>query len=91
MVEVYAGDDSTRVSRVEFEYDGKPLSDNPGAAGATQHDISYNPLAPVIEQCGYQDDQNDPDCRGECLICIDGFPCPGNPPECDWSCNQVYV
>jgi hypothetical protein len=49
MVEVYAGDDTTRVSRVEFEYDGKPLIDNPGAAGATQHDISYNPLAPLIE------------------------------------------
>jgi RHS repeat-associated protein len=33
-IEVYAGDDSTRVSRVEYEYDGASLEDAPGV---TQH------------------------------------------------------
>jgi RHS repeat-associated protein len=43
VVEVYAGDDSTRVSRVEYEYDGASLEDAPGVA---QHSVYNNPYDP---------------------------------------------
>ncbi|HZF38372.1 MAG TPA: hypothetical protein VE715_06100, partial [Blastocatellia bacterium] len=41
-IDAYASDDSTRVSRVEFEYDGASLEDTPGVA---QHSIYFNPRA----------------------------------------------
>jgi RHS repeat-associated protein len=47
VVEVYAGDDSTRVSRVEYEYDGASLEDAPGVVGhsvySNPHDPHYDP------------------------------------------------
>src|SRR5262245_1669008 len=90
-IEVYAGDDATRVSRVENEYDGKPLTPNPGV---THHDISYDPSAPQIEVCEWVSDPNDPDCTpGQCqeLPCEEGGRCPNwQPPECDGNCNQTH-
>jgi RHS repeat-associated protein len=43
VVEVYDGDDSTRVSRVEYEYDGASLEDAPGVA---RHSEYHNPRDP---------------------------------------------
>lgn len=44
VVEVYAGDDVTRVSRTEYTYDGVALQNTPNV---TQHSDRYNPYAPV--------------------------------------------
>lgn len=44
VVEVYAGDGVTRVSRTDYQYDGQTLSDTPGVV---QHSDASNPYAPV--------------------------------------------
>jgi RHS repeat-associated protein len=44
VVEVYAGDGATRVSRTEYQYDGQTLADAPGVE--MHHDAS-NPYAPT--------------------------------------------
>ncbi|HWW76383.1 MAG TPA: hypothetical protein VNZ44_13385, partial [Pyrinomonadaceae bacterium] len=44
VVEIYAGDDATRVSRIEYTYDGAALQNTPNV---TQHSDRYNPFAPV--------------------------------------------
>jgi RHS repeat-associated protein len=43
VVENYAGDNTTRVSRTEYQYDGQPLTDAPGVV---MHDQASNPYAP---------------------------------------------
>jgi hypothetical protein len=55
VVEVYASDDLTRVSRVENEYDGVGLQLTPGV---THHDPTYNPSAPPVQQCHLEIDPN---------------------------------
>src|SRR5262245_23468363 len=87
VTEVYAGDDVTRLSRTEYQYDGRDLVNNPGIA---QHNIAYNPYTPPREECGWYPDPGDPDCNGGC-------PCPFPPcpqqavGECDGICDQTYI
>ncbi len=51
-VSVYATeDDSVRVSRTEYQYDGQYLTDTPGV---TQHWNVSNPYASVYQNCYYQ-------------------------------------
>jgi RHS repeat-associated protein len=42
-VEIYAGDNITRVSRTEYQYDGQTLNNTPDVVG---HSDAYNPYAP---------------------------------------------
>ncbi len=50
-VEVYGPDDTTRVSRTEYQYDGQYLTDTPGV---THHWDASNPYAPIYQNCYYQ-------------------------------------
>ncbi|MCA1628060.1 MAG: hypothetical protein LC742_08870, partial [Acidobacteria bacterium] len=74
-VEVYTGDEATRVSRTEYQYDGATLINTPGV---TMHSDAFNPHA----QPYCYPDPDDPDCLG---ICPDG----GNLPGCDGECRQI--
>ncbi len=48
LVEVFAGDNTTRVSRTDYQYDGQTLTDAPGVV---QHAYNHNPYAPQYEVC----------------------------------------
>jgi RHS repeat-associated protein len=85
LTEVYAGDDVTRLSRTEYQYDGPNLINNPGIV---QHNIFYNPYTPPQEVCDSYPDPNDPDCNGQCGPC-EAPPCPEYPPECNGHCDQI--
>jgi RHS repeat-associated protein len=71
IVEVYAGDNTTRVSRTEYHYDDQTLTDTPGVV---MHDEVSNPYAPqflVPGRChydynefGYYTEVCDPDSNG---------------------------
>lgn len=53
-VDVYGPDNTTRVARTEYQYDqqsGQALLDTPGVP---QHWESFNPYAPVYQNCGWQ-------------------------------------
>jgi YD repeat-containing protein len=79
VTEVYAGDDVTRLSRTEYQYDGAGLTDNPGMV---QHNSWYNPHTPDREVCETYPDPNDVDCTG----------CPPPPLECpvdDGECRYI--
>jgi len=80
IVETYGGDGATRLSRVEYEYDGATLQDAPGVV---QHLPSHNPYAPPVESCLWQDDPNDPDYQNP--------GCVGWDPRCDGYVEQIYV
>jgi RHS repeat-associated protein len=67
--EIYAGDDVTRLSRTEYQYDGADLIDNPGMMG---HNIAYNPHTPPQIICQLLPDPLDVDC----------MECPPPPMEC---------
>jgi RHS repeat-associated protein len=87
MTEVYAGDDVTRLSRTEYQYDGPGLINNPGIV---QHNHWYNPHTPPQEECDSVPDPNDPDCNGGCPC--DSPPCenrPLAPGECDGNCDYI--
>lgn len=43
VIEIYAGDNITRVSRTEYQYDGQTLTDTPNVV---MHDDAWNPYAP---------------------------------------------
>lgn len=47
-VEVYDSDNTTRLSRTEYQYDGQTLTDTPGVV---MHDDANNPYAPPYEVC----------------------------------------
>jgi len=47
-VEVYASDYSTRVSHIDYQYDGQTLTDTPNVV---MHDDTSNPYAPPYEVC----------------------------------------
>lgn len=47
-VEVYAADNTTRVSRKDYQYDSQTLTDTPNVV---MHDETHNPYAPLYEQC----------------------------------------
>jgi len=83
-VEVYAADNSTRVSRTEYQYDGQNFS---AAPNVVQHAQSFNPHAEDEGYCYYDNDWSDGDCRGSCLPncpeCIQD-------PSCDGYCPQIY-
>jgi RHS repeat-associated protein len=76
-VEVYAGDNVTRVSRTEYVYDGQPLL---AAPQVIMHDQAYNPHADAEGFCYWDYDWNDPDCTGGCWDY-----------NCDGYCPQYYV
>ena len=76
-VEVYAGDNVTRVSRTDYQYDGQAMV---AAPGVVQHDQSYNPYADAEGFCYWDFDWNDPDCTGGCWDY-----------NCDGYCPQYYV
>ena len=50
-VKVYGPDDTTRVSRTEYQYDGQYLADTPGV---THHWEASTPYAPIYQNCYYQ-------------------------------------
>lgn len=76
-VEVYASDNVTRVSRVEYQYDGQTLT---AAPGVVMHDQAANPWADAEGFCYWDNDWNDPDCTGNCFDY-----------SCDGYCNQIWV
>jgi hypothetical protein len=84
-VNVYAGDDASRVSRTEYQYDAAPLQNTPNIV---MHSEQYNPHAPSEEVCGWEEDTSDPDYQNP--MCT-------NPESIfyDWRCdgyvNQDYV
>jgi RHS repeat-associated protein len=81
MAEIYAGDDVTRLSRIEYQYDGRSLINNPGMV---QHNHWYNPHTPDEEVCETIPDPSDIDCIG----------CPPPPMECqidDGNCDYITV
>jgi YD repeat-containing protein len=51
VVEVYAPDNTTRLARSEFNYDGATLADAPNA---TFHSGAYNPYDPGYEYCRWE-------------------------------------
>jgi len=55
VVEVYAGDNVTRVSRTEYQYDGQTLANTPGVV---MHADSHNPYAPQypVQYCAEYDE-----------------------------------
>lgn len=59
VVEIFASDDTTKVSRTEFQYDGQTLTNTPGVV---QHDNAWNPhFEPIwIEGDCYMDCSNTP-------------------------------
>src|SRR5262249_15492775 len=82
VVEVFAADGTTRVSRTEYQYDGQPLAATPDVV---HHDQAYNPHAEVEGFCFSGVDWNDPDCTGNCVF---------NPaifPQCDGVCPEIFV
>ncbi len=74
-VGVYANDNTTRVSRTEYQYDGQTLSPAPNVV---QHNQASNPYAEAEGFCYTEPDQNDPDCTG---TCSPETPCDGNCPD----------
>jgi RHS repeat-associated protein len=80
VTEAYAGDDVTRLSRTEYQYDGSGLTDAPGIV---QHNSRYNPYTPPQQQCDYVPDMEDPDCLNPS--------CYGTYPPCDGNCPYIYV
>jgi RHS repeat-associated protein len=86
VVEIFAGDGVTRVSRTDFQYDGQPLTASPGVA---QHDVTFNPYDEAEGLCSSSPDPNDPDCGSSCWfvpieVCND-TPC------CDGFCSEIVV
>jgi YD repeat-containing protein len=63
VVEVFAGDNTTRVSRTEYQYDGQPLANTPGVI---MHDDAFDPHFEPILMPG--------DCYWDCTVPI-GEPC----------------
>jgi RHS repeat-associated protein len=79
-VEVYADELVTKVSRTDYQYDGAALADTPNV---THHDEAYNPYATTTTECGWEDDQSDPDYLNPGCAQWD--------PSCDGQVNQIYV
>jgi RHS repeat-associated protein len=79
-VEVYASDNTTRVSQTDYQYDGQSLIATPNVV---QHSQAFNPFADAEGFCGFENDPSDPDCQGAC-------PDPYNS-NCDGDCRQIYV
>lgn len=78
-VEIYAGDNVTRVSRTDYQYDGQTLTQR---ADVVQHDLSFDPYAADEGYCYFDNDWSDPDCSGSC---------PPDVTVCDGYCPQIYV
>ena len=77
IVETYAADNATRLTRLEYQYDGQTLTQR---ADVVMHDYSFDPFAPDEGLCYYENDWSDPDCQGSCspeLMGCDGY-CPQN-------------
>ena len=77
-VELYASDNTTRVSRTEYQYDGQTLS---AAPGVVMHNQASNPNAEAEGFCYWDYDWNDPDCTGSCW----------DYGVCDGYCNQFWI
>lgn len=80
VVDVFAGDGTTRVSRTEHQYDGATLTASPNAG---QHDAAFNPHGDVEGLCHWEPDWSDFDCsNGECEIQFN---------RCDGFCPHMFV
>jgi len=77
-IEVYAGDNVTRVSRTDYQYDGQTLTQR---ADVIHHDFAFDPYAADEGYCYWDNDWSDPDCNG---------PCSPDVPGCDGFCPQIY-
>ena len=80
VVEVFAADGTTRVSRTEYQYDGQPLAATPDVV---HHDQAFNPHAEEEGFCFSGVDPNDPDCTGNCVL-SPSFP------QCDGVCPEIF-
>jgi RHS repeat-associated protein len=78
VVEVFAGDNVTRVSRTDYQYDGQTLTARPDVV---QHNPSFNPHAEAEGYCYWDSDWSDPDCSGPCYLYS---------MACDGYCPQIY-
>ena len=78
VVEVFAGDGVTRVSRTDYQYDGQTLTARPDVV---QHDDAFNPHAADEGLCFFDSDWSDPDCQGGCIPELMG---------CDGHCPQIF-
>ena len=81
-VEMYASDNVTRVSRIEYQYDGQALT---AAPGVVMHNQASNPHADAEGYCYWDYDWNDPDCNGGCW----DYNCDGYCPQY-WVCPYDY-
>jgi RHS repeat-associated protein len=76
-VEIYDSNNTTRLQKLVYEYDGQALTARPDVV---QHDDAYNPYAADEGLCYWETDWSDPDCQGSCspeLMGCDGY-CPQN-------------
>jgi RHS repeat-associated protein len=85
VVEIYAGDNTTRVSRAEYQYDGQTLTDTPGVV---MHNDASNPYAPVYTRPG--------DCETVCddfchLVCGSDIVVSDYDPSTDYRGNVTLV
>src|SRR6185369_7578443 len=86
VVEIFAGDGVTRVSRTDYQYDGQQLTASPSVA---QHDVTYNPYADAEGLSYPVPDQNDPDCTPACRFVMIDY-C-GDYSCCDGYCTETWV
>jgi RHS repeat-associated protein len=78
VVEVFAANNTTRVARTEYQYDGQTLTPAPNVV---QHDQGSNPYSQAEGYCSWGDaDPSDPDCDGSC----------SKETPCDGNCPQIY-
>jgi RHS repeat-associated protein len=85
VVEVYAGDNTTRVSRTEYQYDGQTLADAPGVV---MHNDASNPYAPVYTRPGDCETVCDDFCR---LVCGPDITVSDYDPSTDYRGNVTLV
>ena len=78
-VELYDSDNTTRLSRTDYQYDGQTLTQR---ADVIQHDFAFDPYAADEGYCYWDYDWSDPDCSGSCNPELMG---------CDGYCPQYYV
>jgi hypothetical protein len=84
VVEVFAGDGVTRVSRTDYQYDGQTLTARPDIG---HHEQSFNPYAADEGFCHWEPDWSDPDCAG---ICNSMSPSSPDSEGCDGYCGEIY-
>ena len=77
-VELFDSDNTTRLSRTDYQYDGQTLTQR---ADVIQHDVVFDPYAADEGYCYWDIDWSDPDCGESCSPELMG---------CDGYCPQIY-